>query len=551
MIELRAAGVTDAGRVRTANQDRFLIVADRIYVVADGMGGHRGGEVAAQMTVEALGTNTDSIQSTNDLVTRLEQTNQAVLDRSNEDPELRGMGTTVTAVALFRPDAKNPVISIINVGDSRTYRMRAGEFGQLTEDHSVVAELMRTGRLSPEEARGHRQRSVLTRAVGVEPKLETDTLEVLVNRGDRFMLCSDGLYSEVPDLRIAAVLRQLGDPNEAAKELVRLALQNGGRDNVTVLIIDVLDDKDPSYVASKMLAGEATFGGSSVDSYEPPVKASTRKAGTSPTATKIKGAARKPWAVNLRVLLFVALLAALGAVVAWVIAAGKDIPSDRRVPTSVSSTSIVETVPGSTIVGGPAIPVQTLPNGDQLGVTIPGGIPISTVAGTQAVDGTGTGVSPTLVPSTLDPFDPAPKVKATPKPKTKGKTKKTVPAKTVAKKVVAKKVIAKKVVAKFIAAKKVMANTVAFKNVAANKIAANNATKSVLGNTTTLRTPTSNTAGPTPSPERTVLLTDRQAGSGAPTSNTAGPTPSPERTVLLTDRQAGSGAPTFRAGLNL
>jgi PPM family protein phosphatase len=504
VIELRAAGVTDAGRVRTANQDRFLIVADRIFVVADGMGGHRGGEVAAQMTVEALGVNTDSIQSTSDLVTRLEQTNQAVLDRSNEDPELRGMGTTVTAVALFKPEAKNPVVSIINVGDSRTYRMRAGELEQLTEDHSVVAELMRTGRLSPEEARGHRQRSVLTRAVGVEPTLEADTLEVLVNRGDRFMLCSDGLYSEVPDLRIAAVLRQLGDPNEASKELVRLALQNGGRDNVTVLIIDVLDDRDPSYAASKALVGETTFGGTPVESYEPAVKTpaankpeptTAKSTGSLDQTKKIKGGARKPWAVNLRVLLFVGLLAALGAVVAWVVTAGKDIPSDRRIPTPDSSTSIVETVTGSTVVGAaPAIPVQTLPNGDQLGVTIPGAIPASSVAGTQAggtqagevqtPEGT-TGISPTLVPPTLDPFDPAPKVKVKAKPKAKTKAKKKAKStsnKSTSNKPAGNKSTGKKTVTPKVAPKKAPTKTIPKKAVAA-KVA-----KSALSNHSIIRT---------------------------------------------------------------
>jgi serine/threonine protein phosphatase PrpC len=421
------------------------------------MGGHRGGEVAAQMTVEALGTNTEAIQSTSDLVTRLEQTNQAVLDRSNEDPELRGMGTTVTAIALFKPDAKNPVVSVINVGDSRTYRMRAGELEQLTEDHSVVAELMRTGRLSPEEARGHRQRSVLTRAVGVEPTLDADTLEVLVNQGDRFLLCSDGLYSEVTDLRIAAVLRQLGDPHDASKELIRLALQNGGRDNITVLIIDVVDDRDPAYVASKSLVGETTFGGSPVESFEPATAKTTRAAKTVTAATteqdpeagakldepkRIKGAARKPWAVNFRVLLFVGMLAALGAVVAWVITAGKDLPSDRRIPTQNTSTSLVETVTGSTILGGPAIPTQTLPNGDQLGATIP----LSPGPSSPPVEGTTADLAATLVPTTLDPFDPAPKVKTKPaaKAKTRKKTKKVPTKKVPTKKAATKKVVTKK-----------------------------------------------------------------------------------------------------------
>jgi PPM family protein phosphatase len=431
-MELRAAAITDAGRIRSVNQDRFLIVADRIYVVADGMGGHRGGEVAAQMTVEALGTNTDSLQSTKDLVTRLEQTNQAVLDRSNDDPELRGMGTTVTAVALFNPQAKNPVVSVINVGDSRTYRMRAGELEQLTEDHSVVAELMRTGRLSPEEARGHRQRSVLTRAVGVEPTLDADTLEVLVNQGDRFLLCSDGLYTEVPDLRIAAVLRQLGNPAEAAKELVRLALQNGGRDNITVLIIDALDDRDPSYVASQTLTTEATFGGTPVEPFSPvtsvaasakTTKADNTAAGASGQPKKVKGAARKPWAINLRVVLFVGLLAALGAVVAWVVTAGKDLPNERRIITS-SSTTVVSS-PNSTLVGGPAIPVS--PSADASTSTNVNPSTEATPTDTDTVPLTGANTAttlPSLIPTTLDPFDPAPKIQAKAKPKSKTKATK-------------------------------------------------------------------------------------------------------------------------------
>jgi PPM family protein phosphatase len=451
-MELRSAAVTDAGRIRSINQDRFLIVADRIFVVADGMGGHRGGEVAAQMTVEALGANPDSIQSTRDLVTRIEQTNQTVLERSNDDPELRGMGTTVTAVALFNPEAKNPVVSIINVGDSRTYRMRAGELEQLTEDHSVVAELMRTGRLSPEEARGHRQRSVLTRAVGVEEQIETDTLEVLVNHSDRFLLCSDGLYSEVTDVRIAAVLRQLGDPADAAKELVRLALQNGGRDNVTVLIIDVHDDRDPSYVASQTLSGAATFGGSSVEPYATTPAAVAKTNHTDPITInqpkKVKGAARKPWAVNLRVLLFIGILAALGAVVAWVITAGKDLPTDRRIITSetTETNTTLATSPGSTILGQlPAIPGSTLvgggaPNATNDTASNPDSATQNSENGTGTTAATtegsapglagnpaatGPGIVASLVPTTLDPFDPAPRVKPKAKAKAKSKSKNT------------------------------------------------------------------------------------------------------------------------------
>ena len=446
-MELRAAAVTDAGRIRTINQDRFLILANHLYVVADGMGGHRGGEVAAQMTVEALGTNSDSIQSTRDLVARIEQTNQTVLNRSNDDPELRGMGTTVTAVALFNPEAKDPVVSIINVGDSRTYRMRAGELEQLTEDHSVVAELMRTGRLSPEEARGHRQRSVLTRAVGVEEQIETDTLEVLVNHNDRFILCSDGLYSEVTDVRIAAVLRQLGDPADAAKELVRLALQNGGRDNVTVLIIDMHDDRDPSYVVSQTLSGAATFGGSSVEPYATAPAAVAKTNQTDLIALdrtkKVKGAARKPWAVNLRVLLFIGVLAALGAVVAWVITAGKDIPSDRRIITSETSTTLA-TSPGSTVVDQlPAIPGSTLVGGGASNATNdtasnPDSATSNSETGTAdttvTAEGPATGLpansvtigasaAASLVPTTLDPFDPAPRIEPKAKAKSKFKTK--------------------------------------------------------------------------------------------------------------------------------
>jgi protein phosphatase len=228
--------VSDLGRVRAVNQDAALI-ADDLFVVADGMGGHRGGEVASEIAVTVLGN--EVVEPTIDaLVAAVISANRKINNRSRDEAELSGMGTTVTAMALVSDD-EGERLGVVNVGDSRTYIVDDEELVQLTDDHSLVGEMLRSGQLTKEEALDHPQRNILTRALGVDSEVEVDWYEIQVRQGDRFLLCTDGLFNEVTEDQIASVLRRLADPEEAAQELVRQAVEHGGRDNITVVIVDV------------------------------------------------------------------------------------------------------------------------------------------------------------------------------------------------------------------------------------------------------------------------------------------------------------------------
>jgi protein phosphatase len=186
-------------------------------------------------------------------VAAAEHANRSVWDRAQAEPNLRGMGTTLVALALVEEEGEQG-LAIINVGDSRLYLLRDGELEQLTTDHSLVQELIDDGQLSEAEADYHPQRHVLTRALGVDPDVTVDHLEVLPVKGDRYVLCSDGLSREITDSQLASVLRRLADPEEAARELVAQARAHGGNDNITVVVVDVVDDDDRAVVASAALA---------------------------------------------------------------------------------------------------------------------------------------------------------------------------------------------------------------------------------------------------------------------------------------------------------
>jgi protein phosphatase len=237
-LEVRWGGITDSGRVRQTNQDD-LHSADCLFVVADGMGGHRGGEVAARIAVEVVGAVSDA--SLDDLVEAVELANRRIHDRGMSDAALNGMGTTVVALAL-PSGGEGAELALVNVGDSRAYRFRGDVLEQLTDDHSLVAEMVRLGQLTDEEAVTHPRRNIVTRAVGVDEDVAVDSWSIAVKPGDRYVLCSDGLVNELTDDAIAAVLRRLSDPTETAQELVTAANENGGRDNITVLIVDILDE---------------------------------------------------------------------------------------------------------------------------------------------------------------------------------------------------------------------------------------------------------------------------------------------------------------------
>jgi PPM family protein phosphatase len=254
---LRWGGATNVGRVRTINEDNYMARDDvGLWAVADGMGGHRGGEVASEIACAALGQ-AFADRTVEGLVDAIEHANAAVFDAAAGNPDLGGMGTTVVALAVV-DEGGDDMLAVANVGDSRVYRLAGSDLDQLTEDHSLVADLVRQGRLSPEEAAVHPQRNIVTRVLGVNDDVPVDIVTVVPHRGDRYVLCSDGLFNEVPEPAIADVLHRIDEPGEVAEELVRLAVAGGGRDNVTVVVVDVIDDGGRAEVASAALAGEPT-----------------------------------------------------------------------------------------------------------------------------------------------------------------------------------------------------------------------------------------------------------------------------------------------------
>ena len=404
---LRSGVATNPGRVRSQNQDRYLIVDQTLFLVADGMGGHVGGEVAAQVTVDTLRTlstrgnqhdlepGTSILLRSEDVVARIEAANLTILQRADDDPDLRGMGTTLTGLAVIEGDATSPaLLLIVNVGDSRTYWLRGGELEQLSEDHSVVGELQREGKLSASEARTHKSRSVLTRALGVEPNVECDVLEVVPIVGDRFLICSDGLPTELADATIASTLRRLGDPGEAAAALVRDAVDHGGRDNVTVIVVDVVAGLDgsgaPAAAASPLrsalntsVAAAAVTQADSGTAVEPTAKPKRQPPPKGP---------RRPWIVNLRVLIFLAAVAALAAGVVWTL---RNAPAKDEKPVT-TPVEVSTTIASPETTASPAV-------GETGGDTTPGSTPVRVA--TPATDASLTSDLADPVPgAVVDPF---------------------------------------------------------------------------------------------------------------------------------------------------
>ena len=232
-----SASVTDTGRRRRHNEDAY-VCEPPLFAVADGMGGAQAGELASGLAAAALRDETGELTGGEERVDDLiQEANRRVYQRQSEDASASGMGTTMT-VALVE-DGR---VAIGHVGDSRAYLVRDRKLEQLTEDHSLVAELVRSGKLSPEEADSHPQRSVITRVLGTDPDVDVDTFSVDTMAGDVFLLCSDGLTSMVDDETILRLVeRNRGDLNAAAKALVRAANKGGGEDNITVIFFEIAD----------------------------------------------------------------------------------------------------------------------------------------------------------------------------------------------------------------------------------------------------------------------------------------------------------------------
>jgi serine/threonine protein phosphatase PrpC len=244
------ASRTDTGHRRRRNEDS-LVVRPPLFAVADGMGGAQAGEVASRLAAAALEAEITGDAGEQGIVELVHEANRRVFQRSTEDAATQGMGTTMT-VALV--DDATGTIAFGHVGDSRAYRVRNDELEQLTDDHSLVGELVRSGRLSREEAGSHPQRSVITRAVGTEPEVDVDTFTVEAEDGDLFLICSDGLTDMVGDDVVReAIVRSGGDLDRAARALVDAANKGGGEDNITVVLFELSSAGDGAIDDTKTL----------------------------------------------------------------------------------------------------------------------------------------------------------------------------------------------------------------------------------------------------------------------------------------------------------
>ena len=238
---VEVAQLSDTGLVRAHNEDRAFAVAP-LLAVADGMGGAKAGEVAAQMTVDAL-SRTGPAPSVEQVVEAIDDANREIRELSQADPDHAGMGTTVTAV-LVGEDG----VTALHVGDSRAYVMRGGQIRQVTEDHSLVGELVRQGQLSAEEAERHPSRNIITRALGAEVNVAVDRVPLALESGDVVLLCSDGLTTMVDADDIVRIVSGARSLRSAADALVEAAIAGGGTDNITVVLGRLGDDTTPVVV---------------------------------------------------------------------------------------------------------------------------------------------------------------------------------------------------------------------------------------------------------------------------------------------------------------
>lgn len=249
MIKLRTQGKTDIGRVRSVNQDSYAIDdASRLFIVADGMGGHAGGEIASRLCIECIrgyvgnspqnfadhpGRTHPDGKITETLSSSINFASMKIYERALEEPSLKGMGTTATVLALVDNYAY-----CAHVGDSRLYLFRCGFIYQLTSDHSLVNEQIQAGLISKEEAKFHHLRNVITRSVGFQEVEDVDTYSLPVEPGDVFLICSDGLTGKIDDVAISQLITE--KRVDAIDDLIRAANDKGGEDNITAVLVEVV-----------------------------------------------------------------------------------------------------------------------------------------------------------------------------------------------------------------------------------------------------------------------------------------------------------------------
>ena len=258
---LKHGVATDTGNVRPQNEDAY-VASDHLFAVADGMGGHNAGEVASALATTLLLERAVGQTLTPEwFVNAITAINRTIHESAAESTERRGMGTTICALALVNPQGETTEpqqVALANVGDSRIYLWRAGAFRQLSVDHSYVQELVTEGLITEEEARVHPRRNIVTRALGIDDRVAVDSWLIPLFSGDRFILCSDGLVDEVPTADIAALAAQQREPQIIADALVALAKRNGGRDNITVVVVDAIGGSPQSFIGEPALETHLT-----------------------------------------------------------------------------------------------------------------------------------------------------------------------------------------------------------------------------------------------------------------------------------------------------
>jgi PPM family protein phosphatase len=278
----RSTAVTDTGRRRLRNEDAYVFEPP-LFAIADGMGGARAGEVAAGIAVAALREDRRNVTDEASLEAVIDEANRRVWHRSVTDPGTSGMGTTMTVAVV---DGSDDRVVFGQVGDSRAYRLRGDQLEQVTTDHSLVAELVRSGVLTPEEAERHPQRSAITRAVGTESAIEADVFSVPAEPGDLFLLCSDGLTDMLTADEIAStILAADRDPEGAAAALVAAANAHGGEDNITVVLFELVEG-EPSALDSD-LTGSTPEGDSKLVAAGPRVDSET-PGGSGPASEPVR-----------------------------------------------------------------------------------------------------------------------------------------------------------------------------------------------------------------------------------------------------------------------
>jgi serine/threonine protein phosphatase PrpC len=275
----RAAWKTDTGRRRMRNEDAYVFEPP-LFAIADGMGGARAGEIAAGLAAAALRDERLGVVDEASLEAAIFEANRRIWERSVADPGTAGMGTTVTVAFVDAPASQ---IVFGHVGDSRAYRLRAGELEQVTTDHSLVAELVESGVLTPEEAERHPQRSAITRAVGTERTIDVDVFTVPAELGDLLLLCSDGLTDMLSEDEIAATLLETDrDPEKAAGALVAAANARGGEDNITVVLFEIVSGEPEPVTHPATAPGETTDLGGVTADEPPPEPGEVRTHGAGP-----------------------------------------------------------------------------------------------------------------------------------------------------------------------------------------------------------------------------------------------------------------------------